>query len=459
MRKIYLSVLSIIALIFTAKAQLVLTSQFINPCGGDEHNEFIVAKTTSLPINIADISLGSYKPAVSGNSNDYNYWWRGNNVVASPYPLFSSFPGESCASGLHCYGFRYPSVPADNADINTLINQLNTVAGCNVFIAVPTTDIIPANSNVIIFVGAGYRSSTALCGFDDAASNLNFSNHCNAGVATNTYYVVFGNADGAGTDCSNTGSGYFSNTARRVSTLHILNAGGDSTVLSDYTTSEQDYTPGSKDSTSVSAGIIVPDGNGGTTWVNNKGCIPTPDVILAVKLTYFKGVLSDKKVTLNWLSDFEQDIKSYIVEKSVNGRNFSPIASLQPANISGSSYSSTDVNLVTGFNFYRLKVVNLNGTIEYSAVIKFNFNRSSDNLYVSPNPSEGSAAILYQSTNAKNAVLMVTDIAGKLISKKTIALSAGTNSFAIGSERLSSGMYIIQVVSNGQAEKIFFIKK
>jgi len=81
----------------------------------------------------------------------------------------------------------------------------------------------------------------------------------------------------------------------------------------------QDYTPGAN--VTGNAGVMIPDGAGGSKWVNNQGCIPSPNIILAIRLEYFSGSVNNKKVTLNWLSSFEQDIKSFIVEKSLDGRN------------------------------------------------------------------------------------------------------------------------------------------
>ena len=57
MKKIYLCLFSLISLFTVARAQLILNSQFINPCGGDEHNEFIVARTGANPVNIADMAF------------------------------------------------------------------------------------------------------------------------------------------------------------------------------------------------------------------------------------------------------------------------------------------------------------------------------------------------------------------------------------------------------------------
>jgi len=135
------------------------------------------------------------------------------------------------------------------------------------------------------------------------------------------------------------------------------------------------------------------------------------------------------------------------------------LANVEPANISGSLYNTTDANLATGYNFYRLKILHLNGTFEYSAVLKFNYNKGAGSLSVFPNPSSASATVIYHSAIAKNAVLMVTDMAGKLISKTAVNVNAGSNRFRIAAERLSSGMYVIQLVSNSQADKVIFVKK
>ena len=464
MKKLYISVLAMMASLPFANAQLTLSTQFINPCGGDEHNEFIVAKTGINAVNIADIIFGSYNPSTNSNGVggdsviNYNYWWRGNNAVSTPYPTFSPFPNESCGSGLSCYGFRYPSVPADAVDINTLLDTLNNIAGCTVFLPVPATNIIPANSNVIFFLGAGYRGTTDLCGFNNASANLNFSNHCSNGSPVATYYVVFGNASGSGPTCSNTGGGYFSNSSRRISALHTY-ISGDTLVAANYTSSLQDYDPGSG-AAAGNAGIIVPNGTGGTTWINNQGCVPIPTTVLAIRLDYFTGILKDKKGLLKWRSSFEENIGDFIIEKSFNAKDFFVLKHVLPKNISGSEYSTVDESLATGSNFYRLKVINLDGTVDYSAIVKINYRKGTpSSWFVYPNPAQGDASVVYQSVTVKTITLNVTDIAGKLISTSVHTIAPGNNKINIPAQRMSTGMYMVTIFSEGQKETSAFIKK
>ena len=463
MKKIYFLLAFCITGTGALYAQLNLATQIINPCGGDEHNEFIVARTGSGPVNIADICFGSYNPSTNANGVggtevvNYNYWWRGNNCTHSPYPTFSTFPGESCGSGLSCYGFRYPSVPADQDDINTLITELNTIAGCQVFVSVPSTDIIPANSNVIIFLGAGYRGTNTLCGFDNAATNMNFSNHCDNGTPQAIYYVVFGTGSGSGPNCTNTTGGYFSNSSRRISVLGTFN-GGDSLQAANYTLSMQDYDPGSGAPTG-NAGVIVPSGAGGTTWINNQGCVPPPNTVLPVKLDYFTGILRENRGMLKWKTTWEESIREFIIEKSTDGRQFQFLQRVPAGSRSGNEYFAYDERLATGNNFYRLKVMNLDGTFDYSAVVRIYFRRGSAvTMQLYPNPAKGDASLYYPAVAANSIHLTITDIAGKIISTRKVALTPGNNRILLPAAQLSAGMYLVTVLDGSSKETIPFIK-
>ncbi len=463
MKKIYLLLIAVLSASGALQAQLILATQFINPCGGDEHNEFIVARTGSTAVNIADICFGSYNPSSNSNGTggtpviNYNYWWRGRNAVHSPYPTFSDFPGESCGSGLSCFGFRYPSDPADAPDINTLIGELNSIAGCNVFIPVPSTDLIPANSNLIIFLGAGYRGTSALCGFNDAATNLNFSNHCDNGSPVTTYYVLFGNGNGSGSNCSNTTGGYFSNSSRRISMLGTFN-GGDSALAASYTLSTQDYDPGAGAPTG-NAGVIVPDGQGGTRWINNQGCVPAPTTVLPVRFDYFTAVLQQQRGLLKWRTTFEENIRSFVIEKSTDGRRFTQLLQQAPANRAGTVYQAWDETLATGNNFYRLKVINLDGTVDYSAVVKINYRKGNAAAWlIYPNPAGTEASLFYPSANARQITVSLADVAGKIISERPVALTAGNNRIPLPTQALSAGMYLVTVWDGDRKETLALIK-
>ena len=114
--------------------------------------------------------------------------FRSKNLPANPYPTFSSGTAETCgSSGLGCFRFLDPGNSTDNTTINGIISTLNSIAGCNVFLPVPSSGDIPPNSNVIFLLGA------AGCGLDNPSLNMNFSNHCSGSTPLTQYFVVVGN--------------------------------------------------------------------------------------------------------------------------------------------------------------------------------------------------------------------------------------------------------------------------
>ncbi len=464
-----LFVLIVMLIAPSAEAQLVLSTQFINPCGGDEHNEYIMARSAIADVGISSIFFGSYNPSsnLSGVGGtqvvDYDYWWAGQQdgtgQLLSPYPTFSNFPGESCGNGVNCYGFLHPSIPSDSADIDYLITQLNTAAGCNVFLPVPSaTERIPANNNIIIFLGAGFRSASGLCGFDYVTANLNFSNHCNGTTPLTTFYAVFGKGDKSGPNCNNTDSGYLPNDKRRVTALYHF-YGGRLTNLANYTSSFQDYTPGDAPAPG-NAGIIVSNNSGGTYWINNLGCVPAPMTIVPITLEYFTAIIKDKNGLIKWKSNGEEGIDVFTVEKSVNGRDFYPLKSLAPQNRPGAEYTITDNELATGNNFYRLKTISLNGKVDYSSTARINCSKgNSNNWFVYPNPATSGTSLFYPSIASKNIMVSIIDVAGKIILMSKEKILPGNNTIDLGIQRLTSGMYFVKVSDEGRESLIPIIKK
>jgi len=133
---------------------------------------------------------------------------------------------------------------------------------------------------------------------------------------------------------------------------------------------------------------------------------------------------------------------------------------LQPANRSGTQYGTDDTNPGSGRNFYRLRVVNLNGTVEYSSIIKLNFTRGAANNWVLyPNPVEGKSFVTYQSFTSKQIWINVADITGKTISSKPFYIQPGINKLLIDTEKLSAAMYLLSIKSNDNIETTSFIKR
>ena len=92
--------------------------------------------------------------------------------------------------------------------------------------------------------------------------------------------------------------------------------------------------------------------------------------------------------------------------------------------------------------------------------VKINYSKGTpSSWFIYPNPAEGNASLVYQSTTSKIISLNITDITGKIISTSAYNIVPGNNKITVPAERISSGMYIIKIVSEGKAETAAFIKK
>ncbi|NML23810.1 T9SS type A sorting domain-containing protein [Pseudoflavitalea sp. G-6-1-2] len=109
---------------------------------------------------------------------------------------------------------------------------------------------------------------------------------------------------------------------------------------------------------------------------------------LPITLTEFKGTANNKAVLLNWSASLELNADRYELQRSNDGNTFENIASVPAKNSSvGNDYAYTDWTASSGNNYYRLRMVDKDGTYKFSniVVIKFTGNLSA-NIEVAPNP-------------------------------------------------------------------------
>ncbi|MBC7628123.1 MAG: hypothetical protein H7254_12630, partial [Ferruginibacter sp.] len=96
---------------------------------------------------------------------------------------------------------------------------------------------------------------------------------------------------------------------------------------------------------------------------------------LPVSLVDFTATKQNKVVDLNWQTSIEQNSSYFDVEFSRDGSKFESIGKVK-ASISSTtykSYSTKHLSPVNGLNYYRLKLVDVDGSSKYSAVrtVKF----------------------------------------------------------------------------------------
>jgi surface protein len=109
------------------------------------------------------------------------------------------------------------------------------------------------------------------------------------------------------------------------------------------------------------------------------------NTVLPVTLHSFNAIYRAPNAVLNWQSGIESGLNYYSVEKSVDGTNFHSISKIL-ATGSGSHYSIAHPQ-PEGQAFYRLKMVDLDGKIDYSRVQTVSHQRAAASIIsIFPNP-------------------------------------------------------------------------
>ena len=161
---------------------------------------------------------------------------------------------------------------------------------------------------------------------------------------------------------------------------------------------------------------------------------------LPVKLVSFNYYVQDKqKVLLKWEVVEQVDIRKYIVERSSNGRDYSPIGSVTANSETSYTYGFTDNDPVDGLNYYRLQIVEDN-VKNYSRILVVNLVAKRDALAIYPVPATNVFTIRLKNSGLVNTEAQLLGADGRLLRK--IKLHNQQQDIHIGS--LTTGVYYLK---------------
>lgn len=177
---------------------------------------------------------------------------------------------------------------------------------------------------------------------------------------------------------------------------------------------------------------------------------------LPVKLLYFTAIADGNRVRLNWEAANEQDTRTYEIQKSLTGLNFAFLATVPSRQLSQSAYTDYDFNPATGWNYYRLKVIDKSGSFFYSPIRPVKFDKGREEVKIFPNPVSDVLHILLPTSYVNQTTLLVYGIDGKFIS----TLKPTANMVLMNVLYLPAATYILQIIkTDGSKETYRFVKQ
>jgi hypothetical protein len=173
-------------------------------------------------------------------------------------------------------------------------------------------------------------------------------------------------------------------------------------------------------------------------------------VALPVKLTSFIAVNNNNSIKLQWQTQYEQDSKHYIIQRSTDGVNFTDIDKVSAAGNSDIplTYNYTDVlpamMQTVSTVFYRLQSVGIDGGFSTSQIVAVDLKKKGIQLLLFPNPVKD---VLQVQTNGLTgqATLSIADVNGRQVYVRDIVLEQGSNSFPVNISRFSNGIYYVRL--------------
>ncbi|MEI6628018.1 MAG: T9SS type A sorting domain-containing protein [Alphaproteobacteria bacterium] len=193
---------------------------------------------------------------------------------------------------------------------------------------------------------------------------------------------------------------------------------------------------------------------GGNDRYHNLSVNGTPGT-LPLLLQSFNGAIVNKNAKLAWATSNEVDAKSFSIEASADRKNFSEIGSVDAKNVKGTNGYAFETAAPTATTYYRLKMINKNGSFTYSSIVALNGNVAIKKLTAFPNPAVNSITISHELAIA-GALIKILSVDGKAVLATAVKIGAIQTSIDVS--KFAKGSYIVSFENNGAKTITQFVK-
>jgi hypothetical protein len=356
-------------------------------------------------------------------------------------------------------------------------------AGCRTTLQGKGGKALSSYGGIKIFAGGGGGAGHANNGFPNAYGGGNgggiiFIQAKNL-VGNNNKITANGQRGGSsiGDGASGGGAGgtVIMNIDSYIGTVTIESNGGQGGSINNQGTADRCYGSGGGGSGGViyfsgatpAVPINVNAGNGGSETNRSATCNPSVpslagsagqiipnytyssslvfassycSLLLPEGLVWFRASLINDHVELNWKIAQPETIDRFIVEKSGDGNNWTGVNE-QQAMDDILDYRDIDLSPQPKTNFYRLKMIDKNNVVNYSAIQKIFIPSKNDLIKIYPNPASKKIIVTGNIPSLTHVSLL--DLSGKLLWRKRII----TNQYntEIDLPDLSGGIYMLEI--------------
>ena len=215
------------------------------------------------------------------------------------------------------------------------------------------------------------------------------------------------------------------------------------------------------------------EGNTGTTGTSGDGTVKSNPVTnfspftlgsstanntLPLSLLTFSAQQKNSNVALAWQTTNEVNASHFNLQQSINGTSFNTVGKINTQG--GGNYAFTDD--VSGMDastvFYRLQMVNRDGSFTYSKTIAVLRKARSSQLTIFPNPVQETLYVQLSSKKDEKLSLQIIDMKGRILQQQEVRVSVGNISLSFNASKLAKGTYVLLIKSDNLKQQKRFIK-
>jgi hypothetical protein len=175
------------------------------------------------------------------------------------------------------------------------------------------------------------------------------------------------------------------------------------------------------------------------------------NAVLPVKLQYFKGKKLKGSVEITWRTELEDNVSHFDLQKSADGISFRDISQIDPGKFNYLAYDAESI--FSHFAWYRLRIVDRDGSTTFSNVIKVSADEAgdADAIRLFPNPVVDH---IYVSGFAEAGNVTIVNGSGAVV--RRLLLKQGQ---AIDVSGLATGLYYISIFDGKKTMATKFVRR